>query len=103
MFSFSDFLRDFFEQLCNIEPTAKTCSTCQSSYNGTLAQYHPWLVRKGALFAMHALPTRDVLLKKICVDVSKAIQALPTAIEVLKKVYDRTENLYTEFDLHSLP
>lgn len=98
-----NFLRDFFEKIGTIEPTAKTCSICQASYNATLAQYHPWLVRKGALLAMHVLPTRDDLLKKICVDVDKAIKALPDAIKVLEKVYDRTENLYTVFDLHSLP
>lgn len=102
-FLFPDFLREFFKELGKLEPSAKTCSVCQAAYNNTLAHFHPWLIRKGATLAMHALPTRDHLLSKVCVDVPKAVDGLPIAIDVIDQVYNRTENLYTVYDLHGLP
>lgn len=52
---------------------------------------------------MYALPNRDQLLKKVCQDAEKAVEVLPTMLNVTKMVYDRTENMYTSFDLHGLP
>lgn len=100
---FLDFIRDFLEKIGKINPEDKTCGECQTAYNATLANFHPWLVRKGALLAMHALPTRDVLLTKVCVDVNQAVEILPSALEAIRDVYDRVENLYTTFELHELP
>lgn len=76
---------------------------CQLAYNQTLAQFHPWLVRKGAIVAMYTMPTRDQLLNKVCLDVDKAIELLPEMLETTKHVYDRTQNLFTHYDLHGLP
>lgn len=100
---FSAFIREFMHRLSLLEPHEKTCHVCQTAYNETLAQYHPWLVRKGAVVAMYAMPTREQLLNKVCVDVERALSALPDALVIVKSVYDRTEQLYTEHDLHSLP
>ena len=86
-----------------LSPEEKTCSACQTAYNETLAQHHPWLVRKGAVVAMYAMPTREQLLKKVCLDVDQAIIILPDVLAVAQTVYDRTEQLYTDFDLHKLP
>lgn len=41
------FIHEFLSRLSQIEPHEKTHSVCQTAYNDTLAQYHPWLVRKG--------------------------------------------------------
>lgn len=86
-----------------MNPTEKTSNVCQTAYNQTLAQYHPWLVRKGAIVAMYTMPTRDQLLNKVCLDVDLAIQLLPDMLQTTKNVYDRTQQLFTEFDLHGLP
>lgn len=59
-------------------------------------------MRKGALVAMYALPTRGQLLSKVCQDVEQSISILPNVLEISKIVYDRTEQLYTDFDLHAL-
>uniref|UniRef100_A0A0K8TQX9 Putative cytoplasm n=1 Tax=Tabanus bromius TaxID=304241 RepID=A0A0K8TQX9_TABBR len=98
-----DFIREFLKSVGGLQNNDKTCHACQAAYNGTLAKYHPWLVRKGANVAMYAMPTREQLLKKVCADMDRAIEVLPQMLEVTAKVYDRTDNLYTEFDLHSLP
>lgn len=90
-------------KLNEIEAHEKTTGVCKVAYNQTLAQYHPWLIRKGALVAMYALPTREQLLNKVCEDVERSISILPDVLEISKIVYDRTEQLYTDFDLHTLP
>lgn len=90
-------------KLSEIESHEKTTGICKAAYNDTLAQYHPWIIRKGALVAMYALPTRDALLNKVCQDVEQSISILPNVLEISKIVYDRTEQMYTDFDLHSLP
>lgn len=97
------FIREFMHRISQLEPSEKTCYVCQSAYNDTLAQYHPWLVRKGAVVAMYAMPTREQLLNKVCIDAERAIVALPNVLESAKIVYERTEKLYTDHDLHTLP
>lgn len=89
--------------LGDLSPNDKTCTVCQCAYNKTLAQYHSWLIRKGAIMAMYALPTRDQLLERVCLDVEKAIEILPDMLQITKKVYELTDKLYTEYDLHGLP
>lgn len=99
-----DFIYVFLKRLGELtEGDAKTNGICQTSYNETLAQFHPWLIRKGAIVAMYALPTRDQLLEKVCLDAKVAIALLPEMLAVGRQVYDRTQALYTKFDLHGLP
>lgn len=101
--SISAFVREFLAKLSEIESHEKTTAICKTAYNDTLAQHHPWLVRKGALVAMYALPTREQLLNKVCHDVERSISILPDVLQISKVVYDRTEQLYTDRDLHALP
>lgn len=91
------------KRIGELEADAKTNGVCQAAYNDTLAQFHPWIIRKGANVAMYALPTRDQLLEKVCLDVTVAIDLLPEMLAVTRKVYDRTQDLYTKYDLHGLP
>ncbi|XP_050682707.1 ceramide-1-phosphate transfer protein isoform X2 [Leptidea sinapis] len=60
-----DFIRLFLKRISDAEETVNTCTTCQGSYNETLAEFHPWYIRKAATLAMHALPSRPDLLKKV--------------------------------------
>ncbi|XP_037049252.1 LOW QUALITY PROTEIN: ceramide-1-phosphate transfer protein-like [Bradysia coprophila] len=98
-----DFIREFLFNLGKLNPSEKTSTVCQAAYTQTLAQYHPWLVRKGAMVAMYTMPTRDQLLNKVCLDVERAIELLPEMLETTRNVYDRTQQLFTDFDLHGLP
>jgi hypothetical protein len=63
-----DFIKLFLQKVNELEDEDKTCSACQDAYNSTLANYHPWIIRKGATMAMYALPTRGGLLQKVCVE-----------------------------------
>lgn len=103
LFSYEAFIREFLYRLSMIEPTERTHSICQTAYNETLAQHHPWLIRKGAMVAMYTMPTREQLLNRVCADVERALSVLPDVLGISKVVFDRTEELYTAHDLHSLP
>jgi len=98
-----DFIRNFLRRLGEVEPDEKTSTICSLSYNETLANFHPFLIRKSANIAMYALPQRDQLLNKVCSDVQKSIEALPEMLKFTDTVYDRIDALYTVNDLHGLP
>lgn len=97
------FIREFLSKLNEIEAHEKTATICKAAYNDTLAQYHPWIVRQGANVAMYAMPTREQLLNRVCFDVERSMSVLPDVLDISKVVYHRTEQLYTEYDLHALP
>ncbi|CAH0713101.1 unnamed protein product, partial [Brenthis ino] len=101
-----DFIRLFLRRLSESEESVNTCTMCQNSYNDTLAEYHPWYIRKAATLAMHALPSRPDLLKKIFGTEDKLAEALailPQTLQSCDEAYKRVEQLYTDFDFHGLP
>ncbi|CAH4029050.1 ceramide-1-phosphate transfer protein [Pieris brassicae] len=101
-----DFIRLFLKRISETEQDMNTCTTCQGSYNETLAEFHPWYIRKAATLAMHALPSRQDLLKKIFGSEDKLTEAmlvLPQTLESCDEVYQRVHQLYTDFDFHGLP
>ncbi|CAG2068368.1 unnamed protein product [Timema podura] len=101
-----DFIRLFLKQIEELKAEEKTVKACQDAYNCTLAKYHGWLIRKSAVLAMHALPTREALLIKVCgsrEEIERGVQVLPKMLEVTAEAYKRTDDLYTACDLHGLP
>lgn len=103
IFIFLEFVYEFLLRLAELSECDKVHATCKSAYESTLAKYHPWVVRKGALVAMYTLPTQGELLKRVCANVPRAVEILPEMLRNTKVVYDRTHALYTLYDLHSLP
>jgi hypothetical protein len=119
----TDFIRDFLKRLGEIEACDKTSHICSQSYNQTLANFHPFLIRKAAGLAMYALPSkplnyrkkfiilsqnfqltaRDQLFEKVCSDIPKSIEALPEMLRITDLVYKRIDQLYTIHNLHGLP
>ncbi|XP_050682706.1 ceramide-1-phosphate transfer protein isoform X1 [Leptidea sinapis] len=101
-----DFIRLFLKRISDAEETVNTCTTCQGSYNETLAEFHPWYIRKAATLAMHALPSRPDLLKKIFGSEDKLTEAmsiLPQTLQSCDEVYQRVHQLYADFAFHDLP
>lgn len=99
-----DFIRQFLKRVGELEPHENTNSIGQEVYNNTLARYHPWLIRKGAIIAMYVLPTREALLQRVCGEhVQVALDALPSMLDLTNEVYDRTERYYRHRDLLGLP
>jgi hypothetical protein len=60
---FIDFLRNVFKQLINSDNPFNICVT--NAYEEVLAPRHPWLVRKGASFALSFAPSDKKVAIKI--------------------------------------
>ncbi|KAH8336861.1 hypothetical protein KR059_006177 [Drosophila kikkawai] len=98
-----DFVYEFLNRVQALEDDQKTVDVCKTAYDDTLGKHHSFLIRKGARLAMYAMPTRGDLLKRVCSDVGLAKENLPSMLNNMRINYDRTEQLYTHHDLHSLP
>lgn len=96
----------FMKKLSEASGHDSSSSIAADAYNQSLANYHPWLVRKAAVWAMYTLPNIEDLKKKIAapnMELQETKQLLKDATEVMKPVYDITEELYTRHNLHGLP
>ncbi|XP_022233924.1 ceramide-1-phosphate transfer protein [Drosophila obscura] len=98
-----EFFYEFLKRLQDLQNEEKTSGVCRAAYDDTLGKHHAFLIRKGARLAMYAMPSRGDLLTRVCQDVPSAIALLPEMLGNTRKVYDRTEQLYTLHDLHNLP
>lgn len=99
-----DFLRNFLKRVGELQSHEHTNNVGQEVYRDTLGKYHPWLVRKGASMAMYILPTREVLLKRVCGEnCDSALECLPSMLEATNEVYNRTEAYFLEKNLLNLP
>ncbi|XP_011161159.1 ceramide-1-phosphate transfer protein [Solenopsis invicta] len=99
-----DFIKEFLQQLGDLTDVDKTTYCCQDAYNKTLAKHHQWVVRKAAVVAMYAMPTREALFKKVCGEnVQRNIDVLPKMLEVTADVFNRTDSIYETYQLHTLP
>jgi len=96
----------FMKKLSEASDHDSSSSMASDAYNQSLANFHPWLIRKAAVWAMYTLPNVGDLTKKISapnVDREEAKRLLKEVTEAMKPVYDITEELYTKHDLHGLP
>ena len=95
----------FLKKLSVATESDSSSSMSADAYNATLAEFHPWIIRKAAVWAMYTLPSVGDLTKKAAPDVNEADakRLLMEVAEVIKPVYDATEELYTKHDLHGLP
>lgn len=64
-FFLSVFVSHFLGKTLTLADEDGTAQVAKETYNETLAKYHPWLIRKGALMAMYTLPTKKELIKQV--------------------------------------
>ena len=103
-----EYINAFLEGVPALENQEKCCGMSQEAYKGTLMKFHPWVVQKAALMAMHMLPTKEGLIQKICdvpneEQIKEVAKTLEGAVQAMKKVYDITQELYKEKELLNLP
>lgn len=96
----------FMKRLGESSKDDKSSTLAYDSYNETLAQFHPWLIRKGVGVATYALGSCGSLLEKCLGDLDsleEAQELLKDIAKAMDDVYKETESLYTKYDLHGLP
>ncbi|KAJ8916757.1 hypothetical protein NQ315_013962 [Exocentrus adspersus] len=101
-----DFIQLFLKKLGELKNEDGISAACREAYDQTLAKHHPFVIRNGAKVAIYTLPTREVLLKRVCGksdDIERSLELLPQTLEVTAIVHSRIESLYTVNNLHTLP
>jgi len=103
-----EYIVAFLDGIPALDDKDKCCSLSQEAYKKTLMRFHPWVVQKAALLAMHMLPTREGLIAIICEPtdeeaIKKSAETLEKAVLAMKKVYDVTQEVYKEKELLALP
>lgn len=94
----------FLDRLRTSSEDDKTSIMCAESYNESLAQHHPWVVRTAAGMAFHLLPGRPAFFEIMNVGTPEQVVAmLGEAIPLITEVYTITEALYAQHDMHDLP
>lgn len=94
----------FLERLRTSNEDGKTSVMCADAYNESLAQHHPWVVRKAAGMAFCVLPGRPAFLEVMNVGPPEQVVAmLGEALPLISEVYQITEDLYAQNNMLDLP
>ncbi|XP_059190196.1 ceramide-1-phosphate transfer protein [Centropristis striata] len=94
----------FLDRLRTSSEDGKTSVMCSESYNESLSQHHPWLVRKAAGMAFCVLPGRLAFFEVMNVGPpEQVVDKLGEAIPLISEVYQITEDLYAKQNLLDLP
>ncbi|KAI3356957.1 hypothetical protein L3Q82_003600 [Scortum barcoo] len=94
----------FLERLRTSSEDGKTSVMCADAYNESLAQHHPWVVRKAAGMAFCVLPARVTFFEVLNAGPpEQAVAMLGEALPLISEVYQVTEVLYAQHNLLDLP
>lgn len=94
----------FLERLRTSSEDSKTSIMCSESYNESLSQHHPWVVRKAAGVAFCVLPGRPAFFEVMNVGPPEQVVAkLGEALPLISEVYQITEELYAQQNMLDLP
>lgn len=94
----------FLESLRTSAEDGKPSVMCSEAYNESLAQHHPWMVRKLAGMAFLVLPGRPAFFDIMNVGPPEQVVAmLGEAVPLISEVYRITEELYDKHNLLELP
>lgn len=94
----------FLERLRTSTEDSKTSVMCSDAYNESLAQHHPWLIRKAVGVAFCALPGRDTFFDVMHAgDHAQVVALLGESLPLIAEVYQITEDLYAKNHLLELP
>ncbi|XP_073512955.1 ceramide-1-phosphate transfer protein [Phyllobates terribilis] len=97
-------LQLFLEKLRTSSEDSKTSTLCCEAYSDSLANYHPWIIRKTATVAFLALPVRNTFFEVMNVGTAEdVVDMLGEAMPYVSNVYDFTQELYSQHNLLDLP
>jgi len=104
-----EYIIAFLKGVPDLGTDEKCCPLSQDAYKRTLMKHHPWVVQKAANLAMHMLPLKKGLLEKVSGkefgsdEYKAAEEILPRGVKVMEEVYAKTEEIYKQHDLLTLP
>ena len=104
-----EFISQFLHEVTKIEDDISTVSPARNAYNRTLAQYHPWYIRKSVQVATYALPYRRVLVERMYGGkespggFKEVNENMSQLANIADQVFHATNKLYEEHNLLDLP
>ncbi|XP_076023352.1 ceramide-1-phosphate transfer protein [Genypterus blacodes] len=94
----------FLERLRTSTEDSKTSVMCADAYNESLAQHHPWVVRKAAGMAFCMLSGRSAFFEAMNLGTpEQVVTMLGEALPLVNDVYQITEELYAKNNLLEIP
>ncbi|XP_018646652.1 glycolipid transfer protein (gltp), putative [Schistosoma mansoni] len=111
------FVIDLMQEICRgklrAPPDEQLKTMARSVYDKTLAQYHPWPIRKAVGVAVYALPTREHLVHHIVQSQPPESGLLTNeqcsefltshTLPVMRKVYNCIQAVFEKHDMLNLP
>lgn len=94
-----EFVIEFKQNIKEAGEDANLTQIISKAYEKTISRFHPWITQKAVYAAVYTLPYFKDYLKTAIADVNR-IQDISTDAE--RKVYDITQQLYTDNNLHGL-
>jgi len=75
----------------------------RAAYDAALREHHPWAIRTAVSAAIHFVPSKDVLLKKLNIDIERRTEYLGRCESSLGPLIDRMYGYYEKNGLLDLP
>ncbi|CAH8581761.1 unnamed protein product [Schistosoma turkestanicum] len=107
------FVIDLMKEVCIAPPDEQLKTIARSVYDKTLAQYHPWPIRKAVGVAVYALPTREHLVHHIVqsqppesglVTQDQCVEFLTShTLPVMRTIYNSIQSIFEKHDMLNLP
>lgn len=98
------FISALVRKIKDMDRKSKFSDEVSEVYDRTLAQHHPWLMRKAVHLAVYALPDRPELLMKLHMkDTPAEMAQVEALITELEAIYDISQDLYAKNRLLDLP
>ncbi|CAB3408609.1 unnamed protein product [Caenorhabditis bovis] len=100
-----EFIMDFMHSASTASNEDSIAKICKETYDGTLAKFHPWVIRTAVKLAVYTLPPREKLLELIKGDLlheDDVREKIFVVVENGKIVHERINSIYTTHDLHKI-
>lgn len=99
-----EFIVGLLEKFQVLGDKESTGPSAKSVYKETLGKFHPWLIQKGALLAIHYLPNLEGLVEQTTIhSVGEFRTIIPETVRHGKRIYQITQDIYKKYDCLNLP
>ncbi|XP_077977329.1 ceramide-1-phosphate transfer protein-like [Glandiceps talaboti] len=99
-----EFITELLRKVEYSDDSSAVSTLAGEAYNGSLAKFHPWLIRKAAGLAMYSLPSRKKFMAtSFQQSAEEAERILPQFLEIAKCIHDEIQQLYAQHDILMLP
>ena len=93
------FVQQFAFKLSTAQGHDRTDLLAKDAYRSTLAKHHSWLIQRGVLLALHMLPNRDDLIRRVLGSQVFDLQGVERVKQRLHEMSELTLQTFNESEL----